>query len=48
MQIVLALFECFRKKDKAIMKHGNLKPTKVLIDAKKRVKLSVFGGVTAG
>jgi NIMA (never in mitosis gene a)-related kinase len=43
MQIVLALFECHRRKDKKMILHRDLKPSNIFLDEKRHPKLGDFG-----
>lgn len=43
MQIVLALFECHRRKDKKMILHRDLKPSNIFLDDKRNPKLGDFG-----
>ena len=43
MQIVLALFECHRRKDKKMILHRDLKPSNIFLDDKLNPKLGDFG-----
>jgi NIMA (never in mitosis gene a)-related kinase len=43
MQIVLALFECHRRKDKQMILHRDLKPSNIFLDDKRHPKLGDFG-----
>ena len=43
MQIVLALFECHRRKDKKMILHRDLKPSNIFLDDKQNAKLGDFG-----
>ena len=43
MQIVLALFECHRRKDKQMILHRDLKPSNIFLDEKRHPKLGDFG-----
>lgn len=43
MQIVLALFECHRRKDKKMILHRDLKPSNIFLDDKENPKLGDFG-----
>ena len=43
MQIVLALFECHRRKDKKMILHRDLKPSNIFLDDKQNPKLGDFG-----
>jgi NIMA (never in mitosis gene a)-related kinase len=43
MQIVVALFECHRRKDKKMILHRDLKPSNIFLDEKRNPKLGDFG-----
>ena len=43
MQIVVALFECHRRKDKNMILHRDLKPSNIFLDEKRNPKLGDFG-----
>jgi NIMA (never in mitosis gene a)-related kinase len=43
MQIVLALYECHRRKDKPKILHRDLKPSNIFLDEKRNPKLGDFG-----
>lgn len=43
MNIVLALFECHRKKDKHKILHRDLKPSNIFLDENHNPKLGDFG-----
>ena len=43
MQIVLALFECHRRKDKKMILHRDIKPSNIFLDSKENPKLGDFG-----
>lgn len=43
MQIVLALFECHRRKDKKMILHRDIKPSNIFLDESQNPKLGDFG-----
>ena len=43
MQVVLALFECHRRKDKKMILHRDLKPSNIFLDERHNPKLGDFG-----
>jgi serine/threonine protein kinase len=43
LQIVLALFECHRRKDKKMILHRDLKPSNIFLDERRNPKLGDFG-----
>jgi len=42
-QIVLALYECHRRKNKQVILHRDLKPSNIFLDEKQNAKLGDFG-----
>lgn len=42
-QVVLALYECHRRKNKQIILHRDLKPSNIFLDEKQNAKLGDFG-----
>lgn len=42
-QIVLALYECHRRKDKQVILHRDLKPSNIFLDKQQNAKLGDFG-----
>jgi NIMA (never in mitosis gene a)-related kinase len=41
--VVLALYECHRRKNKQIILHRDLKPSNIFLDEKQNAKLGDFG-----